>query len=203
MTERLFRPLGMASTSVVNQWAIVTNRASGYTLRGGELVRVRRESQVEPASGGGVFSSVQDLATWDVALAAGKVVTPSSLDAMWTPIKLNSGAPRPYGFGWEVYRQQHGHRVISHAGSSGTEYTRFPDDGLTVVVLTNLGLRAELDRVNPWGLTFGVAGHFVPELKSSTAPPPVAIEAVPTNVSGSSGTAGISVGAAPASRSGP
>jgi CubicO group peptidase (beta-lactamase class C family) len=194
MAERLFRPLGMASTSVINQWAVVKNRASGYTRRGGELVRIRRESQVAPASGGGVLSTARDLATWDVALAAGKVVKASSLDEMWTPTKLTSGALRPYGLGWLVFKQR-GHRVVSHAGSSGTEYARFPDDGLTVIVLTNLGLRATMDAVKPWGLTFGVAGHFVSDLAPSAAPPPVPLDAIPTNVGGSSSITGIGPGA--------
>jgi hypothetical protein len=34
-----------------------------------------------------------------------------------------------------------GHRMISHGGITGTEYSRFPDDGLTVIILTNLGRR--------------------------------------------------------------
>src|SRR5204863_8896 len=46
---------------------------------------------------------------------------------------------------------------------SGQRYRDFPDDGVTVVVLTNLG-RSSGDpapRVNAWGLTYGVAGRYV------------------------------------------
>ncbi len=50
---------------------------------------------------------------------------------MWTPVTLNDGSSRPYGLGWEV-KERRGHRMISHAGITGTEYSRFPDDGLTV-----------------------------------------------------------------------
>ena len=37
VTERSFQLLGMTATSVVDQWAILKNRASGYTLRNGQL----------------------------------------------------------------------------------------------------------------------------------------------------------------------
>ena len=164
LAERFFQPLGMAATSVLDQWAILKNRAAGYTLRSGELVNIRRIAQVELTSHYGVFSTVGDLVTWDAALADGKVVKPVSLAQMWTPVTLANGRSHPYGFGWEV-KEQRGHRVISHAGITGTEYTRFPDDGLTVIVLTNLGRRPGMDAVTPWGLTVGVAGYFISDLR--------------------------------------
>jgi CubicO group peptidase (beta-lactamase class C family) len=167
LAERFFQPLGMTATSVPDQWAIVKQRASGYTLRMGQLVRIRRDAQIELRSYSGVFSSVRDLVTWEAALTAGRAVKPSSLDRMWTAVTLSDGTSYPYGFGWEV-GELRGHRRISHSGITGTEYTRFPDDGLTVIVLTNLGYRFDTDPVNPWGLTIGVAGHYVPDL---AAPP--------------------------------
>ena len=164
VTERFFRPLGMTATSVLDQWAILKNRASGYALRNGQLVHIRHHAQVELASGGGIFSTVKDLVKWEAALTGGKVVKPSSLDQMWTPVKLNDGTSRPYGFGWRV-EEQRGHRLIDHNGSTGTQYSRFPDDGLTVIVLTNLGRRYGTTEVNSWGLTIGVVGRARPELR--------------------------------------
>lgn len=159
VADRFFKPLGMNSTSVLDQWAIVKNRAAGYTLRNGKLANIRRIEQVELAPHYGIFSTVRDLAKWDNALAAGKVVKPSSLDQMWTPVKFNSGRSYTYGFGWEI-GERRGHRMITHTGITGTEYTRFPDDKLTVIVLTNLGVRIGATGVNSWGLTKGVAGRF-------------------------------------------
>src|SRR5439155_13265593 len=80
---------------------------------------------------------------------------------MWTPVRLNAGWSYPYGFGW-VVNERRGHRMISHQGITGTELSRFPDDGLTVVVLTNLGATVSpSSRVNSWGLTYGVAGRYI------------------------------------------
>jgi CubicO group peptidase (beta-lactamase class C family) len=164
LAERFFKPLGMESTSVLDQWAILKNRAAGYTLHNGQLINIRRVAQIELPSHYGVFSTVRDLAKWDLALATGKIVKESSLAAMWTPVKLNTGRSYPYGFGWEV-RRKLGHRIIDHTGITGTEYARYPDDNLTVIVLTNLGKRSvESREVRAWGLTTGVARLFIPDL---------------------------------------
>lgn len=161
LAERFFRPLGMSSTSVVDQLAIVKNRAAGYTLYRGQLVHIRRHWMFEMASHYGVLSSVRDLAKWEAALAAEKVVKASSLEQMWTPVTLNDGSWYPYGFGWQV-DEKRGHRWISHTGITGTEYSRYPDDRVVVIVLTNLGLwLGATDTINPWGLTHGVAGRYI------------------------------------------
>jgi len=165
LTERFFKPLGMTSSSVEDQWAILKGRAAGYTLRNGQLVNNRRVVQVELPSHYGVYSSVRDLAKWEIALASGKVVKDSSLTSMWTPAKLNDGSSTQYGFGWGIITRGV-HRMIQHTGITGTEYTRYPDHKLTVIVLTNLG-GAKAQGVNPWGLVEGgIAGRFVPELLS-------------------------------------
>jgi CubicO group peptidase (beta-lactamase class C family) len=161
LAERFFKPLGMTSTSVDDQWAVVKNRAAGYTIRNGQIANIRRVQQVELLSHAGVLSTVRDLAKWDNALGSGKVVKESSLAAMWTPVKLNSGRDYPYGFGWE-FEEIAGRRVITHNGITGTEYTRFPDDKLTVIVLTNLGFNGGSDEVNSWGLTQGIAMRYIP-----------------------------------------
>jgi hypothetical protein len=55
---------------------------------------------------------------------------------------LNSGKPNAgsYGFGWDI-GDANGHRRIEHGGAwqgFTCDISRFPDDSLTVVVLTNL-----------------------------------------------------------------
>ena len=159
VTERFFQPLGMTATSVLDQWAILKNRASGYTLRHGQLVHIRRHAQVELPSHYGICSTVKDLVKWETALTGGHVVKPSSLDQIWTPVRLNDGTSRPYGFGWRV-EALFGHRLITHTGITGTEYSRFPNNGLTVIVLTNLGGRIGAMEVDPWGLT--IIGARIP-----------------------------------------
>jgi CubicO group peptidase (beta-lactamase class C family) len=169
LDTRFFRPLGMTATSVLDHFKILKHRAAGYTLRDGELVNIRRTVQVELPSHFGIFSTVKDLVTWEAALSGGRVVKPATLAQMWAETRLNEGSTYPYGFGWFV-GERRGHRWITHGGITGTELSRFPDDDLTVVVLTNLGRWVGGDRVNSWGITYGVAGRYMPGLHVGAEP---------------------------------
>jgi D-alanyl-D-alanine carboxypeptidase len=161
--DRFFTPLGMGSTSVVDQQAIVKHRAPGYTLRNGKLIRIRRDWQFELTSHYGVLSSVRDLVKWDAALDGDRVLSRQSRTAMWTPVRLDDGSRRQYGFGWGV-TDRRGHRLIEHTGITGTQFSRFPDDSLTVIVLTNLGYIPGGQEVDAWGISHGVAGLYLPGL---------------------------------------
>jgi hypothetical protein len=142
-------------------------------LNNGKLIQIRRIWQIELPSHYGIFSTVKDLAKWEFALTSGKVLQRASLDQMWTAVRLNDGSSFPYGFGWGV-DEIRGHRLISHTGITGTQYSRYPDDGLTVIVLTNLGAFIGSTEVNSWGLTSGVAGRYIPNLLvSSLAQQPI------------------------------
>ena len=76
---------------------------------------------------------------------------------MWTPVKLNNGLTFSYGIGWYVVDHR-GFKRISVNGVTGTNITHFPEEKLTVIVLTNL------NRVEPWHLALGVAGLYNPKL---------------------------------------
>ncbi len=165
LSERIFGPLEMTSTSVLDWDRILEHRVQTYTLApsSGHLDHLPCNLQIELPSYFGIFSTVNDLAKWDKALYTEKLLTQSSLNQMWTQMKLNDGTSVPYGLGWEV-GEQHGHRYVDDRGGTGTEITRYIDDKLTIIVLTNLGG----DTVNSWGLTSKIAQLYIPELRYSS-----------------------------------
>jgi len=82
---------------------------------------------------------VGDLAKWNAALDGEHLLTPASKAQMWTPVTLNNGTNKTYGFGWNVVTTE-GHKNIGHGGSTSgfsASIQRFPDDRLAVIVLTN------------------------------------------------------------------
>jgi hypothetical protein len=90
---------------------------------------------------GSLYFNVLDLAKWDEALYGTSLLKQSSLDRIWTVFLLNDGKPNPahYGFGWGI-SSHNGHKLIEHGGAwqgFTCVISRFVDDGLTVVVLTN------------------------------------------------------------------
>jgi CubicO group peptidase (beta-lactamase class C family) len=143
LQQRIFHPLDMSSTRIISEADIVPNRAAGYRLVKGEL---KNQEWVAPmintTADGSLYFSILDLAKWDSALYTEKLLKRSSLDLMWTVVKLKNGEPNkgPYGFGWFI-EQRNGHRCIHHDGSwQGFESAidRYVDDRLTVVALANL-----------------------------------------------------------------
>ena len=143
LQERIFKPLGMNSTRIISEEDIVPNRAAGYRLVNGQL---KNQEWVAPlfntTADGALYFNVLDIAKWDAALYTEKLIKKSSLDQMWTPVKLNNGSVNKdgYGFAWGVH-SINGHRVIEHGGSwqgFHGHIARYVDDKLTVVVLTNL-----------------------------------------------------------------
>ncbi len=141
LQERIFQPLGMSSTRIINEADIVMHRSGGYRLVKGEL---KNQEWVSPTlnttADGALYTNVLDLAKWDAALYTTKLLKKSSLEQMWTPVKLNGGKTYPYGFGWAVGETK-GHRFVAHDGAwqgFTMSIARFVDDKLTFIVMTNL-----------------------------------------------------------------
>ena len=143
LQERIFRPLDMRTTRIIGEADIVPNRAAGYRLVKGELKNQEWVSPtVNTTADGSLYFTILDLAKWDAALYTDKLLKKSTLDQMWTVAKLKNGTPNSghYGFGWFIENKK-GHHVVEHEGAwqgFETVISRYPDDKLTVVVLTNL-----------------------------------------------------------------
>ncbi|MGB7296295.1 MAG: serine hydrolase domain-containing protein, partial [Candidatus Aminicenantales bacterium] len=173
LQERIFGPLGMTTTRIISEQDIVPYRSAGYRLDKGVL---KNQEWVSPSlnttADGSLYFSVLDLAKWDAALYTEKLLKRSSLEEMWTPVKLNDGKTQPYGFGWRL-AEMNGRRLVEHSGSwqgFTTGISRYVDDGLTVVALTNLDSRHS----RPMDIIHGVAGLYEPTLTPPPPPPPIA-----------------------------
>ncbi|MEX2282476.1 MAG: serine hydrolase domain-containing protein [Gemmatimonadota bacterium] len=142
MKRRIFDPLRMTSTSILDKARVLKKRVPTYMIRNGELQNWRRDWDHEVPSFFGIFSTLDDLAKWDGALRGNTLLQAGTLQQMWTPAKLNNGQfarvlDRLYGFGFELYDVR-GRRTVGHGGASGTYVLRFVDEPLSITVLTNL-----------------------------------------------------------------
>jgi len=167
MSERVFGPLGMRATTDRDPRRLVPNRADGYEWTGGEWAG-RDYDLTDLSSAGAAVSTVGDLARWETALAGGRLLKPASLEQVWAPLRLNSGRTHPYGFGWHV-EDLRGRRVVRHTGHTAgfsASLARYPDDRLTVIVLSNLGTLGAGGRVG-----LGVAKLYAPALSLAALSP--------------------------------
>ena len=142
LQDELFTPLGLKSTVYCDQAPLIKHRAQGYATKpGGGFINAEPLSMTQPYAAGSLCSTVNDLATWTLALSSGKVVSPASYKLMTTPGTLNDGKPLSYGFGLGVGMVA-GHRQVSHNGGINgfiSELHHYPDDSVITVVLTNTG----------------------------------------------------------------
>lgn len=169
LRERIFAPLGMSRTRVINRAGIIPNRASGYKFENGVLRNGRFVAQTLRASADiGLMTTALDTVKWDAALNTNKIFTRVSLDAMFAPAKLKNGSfayndwNGHFGLGWFI-DDYFGHREINHGGTFITGFhaniSRFVDEKLTVIVLTN---RVSSD---PSTLGYAIAGIYNPNLR--------------------------------------
>jgi CubicO group peptidase (beta-lactamase class C family) len=134
LRENIFEPLKMTSTGYDRADEIVKRRARGYAPGpDGGVVNASYIDMSIPFSAGALYSTVGDLYIWDQALYGEKLLKKSSLDAMFTAVRDD------YGYGYRVNKLFNRRHVTHGGGIEGfsTSINRFPDDRVTVIVLSN------------------------------------------------------------------
>jgi len=161
LQKRVFGPLGMKHTRIIDEDDIIPNRAAGYVLKNGVLTNQKWVSPTfNSTADGTLYFTVEDLAKWDEALDAQKLLSHASFEQMWTPFKPENDCASRYGFGWYICNLNSGHRLLWHYGKwqgFSAYIARYPDDHLTVAALCNLS-DAETGYIAEH-----IAGFYIPE----------------------------------------
>lgn len=150
--ERLYKPLGMASTSSrYADFVAEPDRAVGHVRVEGNWSFVEQRQPDAQSPAGGVSSSVNDLTKWvrllvnDGMFEGKQVIAAAPLDEAHLPVMITGyspdGTPSFYGLGWNVGYAGDARHSISHSGAfamgTGTTVNISLDDKLGVIVLTN------------------------------------------------------------------
>jgi CubicO group peptidase (beta-lactamase class C family) len=157
--ENIFKPLGMKN-SIFNDSNknIIKNRAFGYTpLNEGNFGNVFMRFDL--VGSGGLYTTIEDLYLWDQNFYHNKLGKGGQtlINKMCTNGKLNDGKEVNYAFGL-INGQYQGFRTIQHGGSLGgyrAHILRFPEQALTIIVLSNLSI------IDPGSLANKVADIFL------------------------------------------
>ena len=122
MKEQLLEPSGLMHTTF---WDDSTGTKPDWGFRGAS----------------GIKSTAADLFRWQQALVAGKVLTPTSLEQMFSAQvqKPKGGA---YGLGWQVAKTARGTRLLAHTGAESKlhHYAALyylPDDRVVVTMVSD------------------------------------------------------------------
>ena len=139
LEQRIFVPLGMENTAYEGFERGKAPRAAGHAPEEKGFGRSAALSMTQPYAAGSLVSTVDDLARWDAAIAAGKLLKPASWQRAFTPYTLANGKSTGYGYGWEVRRLQ-GAQLVGHGGGINgfsTYALRLPEEKVFVAVLSN------------------------------------------------------------------
>jgi CubicO group peptidase (beta-lactamase class C family) len=165
LQETFFDPIGMKNSGIHNWYTILEHEATGYSFVNGELRKSMNWDMSHAGGAGAIYSTVGDLYLWNEAVFNGKVLSDKSLQAAFTPAKLNDGSPATpgvggYGYGWGI-GEFRGLKIISHGGGLHgflSYLVRFPEKNCTIAVLSNAFPPTGF---TPNGLTFELAPIYL------------------------------------------
>jgi D-alanyl-D-alanine carboxypeptidase len=141
LQHHIFDPLHMTDTHTMAEEDRLPNMAVGYRHLDGKFGLA---PHVDPRWGGAagfLVTTLRDLATWDAALRAGKVVSMADYRLMTTAFMTTKNGSANYGLGFFV-DSVFGEPRIGHTGGSlafttADEY--FPRQDVRIIAFTNLG----------------------------------------------------------------
>lgn len=143
MREHVFLPTAMMHTVVDDRYEIIPYRTRFYSKdKTGAVINSEFLDSSYKIPGGGWLSSADDMARFEVAILADKLISRKTRDAMWTGQKPGNGAPDDYalGWGWRSYKDA-GFDGVGHDGGqqgTSTNILLVPDRQAGVVVLINM-----------------------------------------------------------------
>lgn len=181
LRSELFEPAGMARTGhyFEHLWNGATV-ARGYRESGDQgspLEWADSDELWALIGGGGILSTVEDLAAWHRALTNGTVLPPRAVARLFAPhAEVREGLH--YGYGWYIEDVADAGRVIRHGGANdfgfASRWRWYPEQQLAVVLLVNR---------EPPGMDVGIAANAVEavldDLARGRARPPAPEAAIP------------------------
>lgn len=173
ITEHVLQPAGMKTASVYKASKIIPQMVSSYRLDNGEVVHNRADimsDRGEAIASWGIYASIDDMIAFDRALQSGALISPKSLQKMSANAKLNSGYPASSGWGFDSVSYSRGHRQATKGGQAGAQYATFPEDHVSVILLTNMEASGWYDAYEP----AQIASIYDPEIQPMSALQPQA-----------------------------
>ena len=139
--ENIFLPAGMVETQADDLIAIIPHRTRYYSKnKSGVVVNADLLDSSYKIPGGGLISSADDMARFEIAMLSDTVIKRATRDVMWTPQKTAEGKQNGYALGWGTGTHE-GIFEIGHNGSqqgASTAIILAPEKRDAVVVLINM-----------------------------------------------------------------
>jgi CubicO group peptidase (beta-lactamase class C family) len=139
----------------------------GHTVPTGKLQTLVRDWPPFIRTATGLNTNAEELARWCIALQQGELLKKESLTTLWAPGLLKDGTHdgfnpllNGYALGWPVAVRNE-HPFMGPTGGGRAALFLYPDDDLTVIVLTNL------IGASPEFFLQDLAAFYIPDMRAS------------------------------------
>ncbi|MCT2407599.1 beta-lactamase family protein [Chryseobacterium antibioticum] len=166
--EKQFKTVPLKHTLFGDSRDVIPHYAPSYSYRNffdgkrasqDKLINNYYEFPDFSRTSGGLNSTSEDVARWIIALQNGELLQKSStLDLMWSPGTFNNGTPTDWVRGWGIAKLRKHHKAVGMSGGNRSALLIYPDDRLSVIVLTNLGGSSPEDFIEE------IAGCYIPDI---------------------------------------
>ena len=156
LRERILEPLGLKNTGVDHTDRAVSNRAMGYNKGPRGFIPERRQNPDNLLGAGNLYSTVEDLLVWNLALINDRVLPKEWREKMFTPYWKEPREEYAYSVTYFAYPRGSGEEVKFTGFSGGGPWGfnldafRFLDSGVIVVIFDNGG------QYNHWAIGPGI-----------------------------------------------
>lgn len=144
LQETVFSPLAMSSTGFPKNLT-PTGMAMGYHFINGQYIALpNKKPWIQMWGSGGIVSTINDMAKWDMAMTAGDILNPQTYAMMWSPVFLANGNPSgrnglSWALGWQV--SYINNKLVAQKDGAIRGYSSFIirhiDDQISIILLTN------------------------------------------------------------------
>lgn len=171
ITKEQLQKAGMTRTIQAGFGAskdVIPNAAAGYRYAQGKLVNMFFSFPPALQTAAGMSSTASEMARWVIALQNRQLLKQESTMALlWTPARLNNGRVggfsrllNGYAVGWPIVARNE-HPAAAAVGGGRSAVFVYPNDDLSIIVLTNLA------GGSPDVFIDELAGLFIPDMKES------------------------------------
>ncbi|KAF2422980.1 beta-lactamase family protein, partial [Tothia fuscella] len=173
--DLIFGPLGMNNSRTIAP----TNKEewSQYVIPGTEGIQEWARPGGSTISSGGLFSSLNDLAKFGIAIMNSTLLPPAITREWMKPISFSASLDFALGAPWEIYRYVHEESgavtdIYTKVGDSGN-FTGFacliPDYDVGFNVIASMGTNNTLKSVLTWSLADIITTNILPALEAQAA----------------------------------
>ncbi|MGD9899502.1 MAG: serine hydrolase [Calditrichaceae bacterium] len=178
VSKNIFKPLGMNHSFIFDNPDLnQKNLATGYIAKNKHEYTEEHSFAGNIVGDGGVCTTIDDMILWDSNFIANKIGGTNFTKKMYRQGILNNGETIDYALGLQL-KKYRGLNIAEHGGFTGgfkAHYLRFPNQGVSVIVLSNLG------NINANKLTKQIAELYLTDQMEPVEPKPAVQTAAAIN----------------------